>query len=460
MKIVIFGAGAYYERRKKYFIDKVSIVSFIDNDPKLWGTKQDGILIQSPEFITRLEFDQVVLMSLKATEMRRQLLDLSLEEERIKYYDEFYAQLEKGKIELYFDNYICEKGKRVFIATDMLEYQGSPLAAVYMAKALQAKGYQVILAAAAGKKDFIEDIIKNGFSVFIYSGLQHMEYDKMFWLKDMDYIIANSYFMTDFVKKISRKRRCIWWLHEPKTIYVCMFERYGNFLNSDLKNLDIYAVSDVARRSFEQYYYDCNVNLLTYGIPDKGVIPWPKGQKKKLVFAVIGYVSNIKGQDIFVEAVRKLDETERKKAEFWIIGNISDNSLGQGIKQAAQMIKNIKILGELNRREIEKVYQDIDVVVCSSREETMSIVMTEGMMYGKVCITTDKTGIAQYIEHGKNGFVCTAENIDGLCFVFQWILKHKGELEDIGKQARLTYEKFFSMEVFGNRIEKALTENH
>ena len=79
-------------------------------------------------------------------------------------------------------------------------------------------------------------------------------------------------------------------------------------------------------------------------------------------------------------------------------------------------------------------------------------------MHGKICITTDATGMADYITDGENGFVCGAGNADELADKMNYVLNYSEELKDMRKRARETYEKYFSMENFGDKLEKYLLE--
>ena len=79
-------------------------------------------------------------------------------------------------------------------------------------------------------------------------------------------------------------------------------------------------------------------------------------------------------------------------------------------------------------------------------------------MHGKVCITTNATGIADYIKDGENGFVCEAGDAEALCEKMVYLLNHKEQCRRLGENARKTYEKFFSMGEFGKRLEQTLLE--
>lgn len=179
-------------------------------------------------------------------------------------------------------------------------------------------------------------------------------------------------------------------------------------------------------------------------------------EKTKVVFAIIGSVCEGKAQDIFCRAVEKMKDKE--KAEFWIIGKYGEDEYSKEICRMAHMEKTIRMLGLMTREEIYNSFPVIDVVVCASREDSLPIVMTEGMMFGKVCITTDATGTADYIREGENGFVVPAGDADALAGRMEWILAHRDKLMDMGKNARKTYEGHFTMEIFGENLERALLE--
>lgn len=121
-------------------------------------------------------------------------------------------------------------------------------------------------------------------------------------------------------------------------------------------------------------------------------------------------------------------------------------------------ISSVKILGELDREEIDNLFSDIDVLVCTSLEETLSLTVVEAMMYGKICITTDTTGVAEYVRDGVNGFVIPCNNVNALREKMEWIIDNINKLESIKINARKTYEKYFNMDVFGENLTNALSD--
>ena len=79
-------------------------------------------------------------------------------------------------------------------------------------------------------------------------------------------------------------------------------------------------------------------------------------------------------------------------------------------------------------------------------------------MYGKICIVSEATGTADYIKHGKNGLICKAGDPEDLCEKMRWVIGNRENLQEMGNAARQVYEKYFTMDRFGDQLEKALTE--
>lgn len=456
MRVIIFGTGLYCENRINSIESKVEIVAFIDNNPVLWGRKRKEIAILAPESIKSMQYDRIILMSLSYDEMKKQLLDMGISEEKITSYEEFYAEVNKGKLEIFFNKIKRNDGKKILIALHTMGYHGVANIVLYTARALQELKYQVTIIAANGDERFIKRVTEEGFPVFIYGGIFCAEIEEMFWIQYFDYVIVNTYSMMKFALNVSKIKPTFWWLHESKNAYKCNAEMRNKFDASELNKLNIYAVSSVVRKYFNDYYPNVRVELLEYGIPDKNILK--EHSKSKLIFAIIGYVSRIKGHDILLDAVRKLNSYEKKMIEVWIIGRIGEDNFSQRIKKISEDEPYIKMMGEFNNIEMENVYSQIDIVINPSRQDAFPTVIAEGMMYEKVCITTEATGMAAIIKDGENGFVCKTENAEDLCDRIKWILSNRECLKQIGKNARETYLEHFTIKKFGERLEKIIKE--
>ena len=86
---VLFGTGEYYQRFRHWFDDR-KVLAILDNDRKKQGTMLDGRPVISPEEITGLSFDAVVILSFYVTEMKKQLLSLGIDETKIYHFYELH----------------------------------------------------------------------------------------------------------------------------------------------------------------------------------------------------------------------------------------------------------------------------------------------------------------------------------------------------------------------------------
>lgn len=458
IQLAIFGTGGFYKKGKEKLnsIDCAEICIFVDNNVNLWGTMLDGILIIAPTELDKIQYDYIVLMSIYAADMYKQLINMKVEATKILYWEKFIAKFANTRKVYYaYNAENSRKQTQVLIMTADIGYDGGTMAAIYAAMCLQSRNYKVDLAASGGNKVLIQEINEYGINVTIYSLLPYIKEEE--WIDKYDVIIVNIFSMIQCACEISQYKPVLWWIHEASVSYNAVLKQFEHYSKEEsLKYTNIYAVSRRAQENFNTHFPDRVKKILNYGIPDVKIVDHGSGIRSRFVFAIIGYICELKAQDVFLQAAEEISAEE--PIEFWLIGDLNKDAYGCNVIETAKQNPNVKILGILSRKEIYKRFADIDVVVCPSREDSLPIVMTEAMMFHKVCIASDKTGTAEYIVDGENGFIVEADNVSMLKDKMQWTVDHRDKLETIGNKARETYEKYFSMAAFGGNLEKAINE--
>lgn len=464
MKIVIFGTGKYFTQRRQELLRILyddNIVCFVDN--KITNdTVFEGKPIHNPGRIAQINFDCIVLMSLSHREMAGQLSVLGIPKTKILRYEEYKAKKLHGEIQLYTSRPM-NGHKKILIATWEMGYNGGTLAAIYAAMALSARKYDVWLAASSCDEKLIREIKSLKINLAVCPSLPYMENDDFFLLQQFDFIIVNTFQMINFAAIASQLKPALWWIHEPaysKNNHYELSRYYFPqwFVSNTLSKIRKVVVSEKTKKNFEKYYPDIANDVMVYGIPDfcNNNVP-PENIKSAIVFAIIGGVQARKGQDVFIEAAYRLMKNSDKEVHFWIIGSIGDNEFAQRVKRQAEQIKNVKFWGMLNRAELCEILPQIDVMVCSSRDETMSMVITESMMQKKVCIVSDGAGIAKFIKEGENGFVFRNEDSADLAKKMWWVINNRQRLQTIGENARVVYDRVFSMNKFADCLERQIS---
>lgn len=457
MNIVIFGVGDYFNSRKHTIEKEVNVIGYIDNNPNVYGKYIEGVQIGRPEDILTATYDFIVIMSVFAFEMRCQLLELGVPKQKIKSYTEFYGDLEKGKLTIWFGKKKNQYGKfpKILIVFNFMRYSSAYTLNLNILDALIKEGFDVSVATVAGEKECIEEIQDKGVNVLTYGNMHFAEREELFWIKNFDCIIVNNVYMVDCVNIISELKPVIWWLHEPENYVKATIDLDENYNERNFEKVDICAVSAKAREDYWKCDRSKEIKILPIGIKDEGLKNSEKA-RGKVVFAIIGYVGSIKGQDVFLDAIDRLSEKEKEKAEFWIIGHIGEVGYGSQIRERAKGKNYIKILGEKSKQELIELYGRINVVVIASRTETLSLVAIEGMMHSKVCIVSDSAGIAEYISNGENGFLFKTEDIDELTNIMRTIILDKSCMANIAIKGRKTYENFFSLDSFSHRLREEI----
>lgn len=460
-KVLVFGTGKYYEQRKKY-LKNIEILAFLDNDNNKQGKLLDGIKIISPEEVKEYFYDYILLMSMYQYDMKKQLLSLNVKSDKILEYTEigklcFYSKGAANSQYKFYMNSGKKNKKKALLITNDLENSGAPRALSEIGRILLKQNYEVyVISPVNGKLE--EYYMSLGIYVLIEPNLTLANKDFLQWFKDvgLNVCFINTiiyYYLINEIQKYGVP--IIWWIHENKGLPVCHFESYKI---KRMPNLKVCVVGPLARMAMNEKFHITEFKNLLYGFNDKFKVNDIVEKRDKLVFAVIGYIHPIKGQDIFMKAIDLLSGPIRGMAEFYIIGRISDKNLYNELIKTTYDGKSIKFVDELAPNDMLDFYKSIDVVVCPSRCDTMPMVVAEGLMGHKVCIVSDNTGFTELIKNKENGLICEAGSALSLKNKMEWIINNQERIEKIGDNGRKIYDQFFSMDIFENNII-ALIEN-
>ncbi|TLX48534.1 glycosyl transferase family 1 [Pseudoalteromonas phenolica] len=155
----------------------------------------------------------------------------------------------------------------------------------------------------------------------------------------------------------------------------------------------------------------------------------------KLRVGFVGRLSHEKGPDNFVELARRLDKNP----------SISFNVFGDGpMAPDLQSSKpaNIKFHGHQASSDF---WDQIDVLVISSRAEGLPMVLLEAMARSKCVISFDVGAVAKVISHNTNGYICTSNCIDELSeTLISWSQASKDKKKQITHNAFQTIQQDFS----------------
>lgn len=132
---------------------------------------------------------------------------------------------------------------------------------------------------------------------------------------------------------------------------------------------------------------------------------------KKQCFTVlsVGHLTNVKGFDRLLAAVKKLNE-DGFRFELWLVGYGEDE---EKLKEYAKdnNLNNVRFLGY--QKNPYKYMKAADLYVCSSRYEGFNLTVAEALLLEAPVISTDCTGPSEILAGGEYGMLVD-NSTDGL----------------------------------------------
>lgn len=447
MKIFLFGAGRYYQRYKKWF-SKEQVIGILDNDKNKIGTYLDNLPVMHPSECPKLVFDRIYILSLHINVISKQLQNIGISEHKIYSYHDIYRTVDYPILERkYYKSFSSKESYSICLISHNFSLSGAPIALYNLGLVLQKNNYSVTVASPDDgplRKRYTE----KGISVVIDPNLEIVTLKDTPFLQEYKVLILNTTTMWHLLNNYNDSKPIVWWIHESKMLY-----RDGDLCNLPSKQIPkvrVYAVSDIAKKSFWERLPYWNVNSLPVGIGDNSKKIIPKNKTHKIIFALIGNYCKRKAQDVFLSAIEMLSLIERSNCEFWLIGKSENDAYSRTIIGKSSKMADVRVLGELTNDRVIELFSEISILACPSLEETCSLVVVEAMMCSVPSIVTETTGISQYVTQNKNGIICQAGNVENLAESMRWVIEHSKYLPMMGRYARLLYERFFSY----SRLEK------
>lgn len=347
----------------------------------------------------------------------------------------------------------------LFVSHD-LSLSGAPMMLLNAARWCQNNGiFAVVLAPkdgplrgkfeAEGIPLIIDPLVRTGHESFVR------------FARDFDCIVANTIRSEAVVRAMQAQTvPVMWWLHEPGSVgehYI----REDRKLRAALPLADMLVAPSESTAEIYRPYTSRPVRCVRNAIPDPAPKQGPNGSKMggPLRFLLLGSIEPRKGQDIFVEALATLPRGVQEAAEFQIAGRILDPKFWPKVEATAAKLKNFLVKGALDHGEALELMSQADVIVSASRDEAMpTVTILEAMSLGKAVIATMVGGAREALVEGDNSLLVRPEAPEGLASAIRRLIEDRSLAVTLGRKARATYEKNFTMERFGREFRQLIDE--
>lgn len=350
---------------------------------------------------------------------------------------------------------------RILLVSHEMSLTGAPLVLLYMAEYIAQLGYQPVLLAPQNGP-MVEEAVRQDIPVIIDEIIFQQE-DRIKDLADeYSLVVANTLSCASVVYALSGTEvPVVWWIHESKASYGALpdIDQWPQQIG---ENVHIYSVCDYAQKLLTKFRPNYQSDILNYYMPDYSEahpscdFKLPEHGKRK-VFTAIGTMELRKGYEVLAKAVRLLPKEVRDQCYFVIVAREADPEVGKNVQMLCNQFEDcVKHYPLLSRDEITLLHQQTDCLLCTSLDDPLPCVITEALSLGKPVICTENTGYASILREMNSGLIY--ENNDPA-------LLAKGIAEFIGKpelakqisaNARATYERYFSRDVFAGNVNDLL----
>lgn len=234
-----------------------------------------------------------------------------------------------------------------------------------------------------------------------------------------------------------------------------------SFLSEGIQRRIAYAptVFATSRTTLEMVReYNPAVRYLPYPVRDmcgrhKTAVP------ERIRFGVFGVYCDRKGQDLAIEAFRKLPAGAKSKAELWLIGNATAPEFAEKIGAMAAGEEHIRFVpAQKDSDAYHRLYESLEVQICPSRTDPMPLVVFDGMMHGCPEILSDTVGQSEFIRNGENGYVFPAEDVTALRDCMARIIENAERFPELSRASRRTFLDNFEFDRAAQVIRGVLDE--
>jgi GT2 family glycosyltransferase len=347
----------------------------------------------------------------------------------------------------------------LFVSHD-LSLSGAPMMLFHAARWCQQNGiFSVVIAPKDGplREKFEAEGIPLIIDPLIRMG--HESFAR--FARDFDCIVANTIRSGAVVRAMQTENvPLVWWLHEPGSVGEHYIREDKN-LRAALPFADMLWTPSERTAEIYRPFTDRPVKCMRNAIPDPA--PQRSGNGNAvggpLRFLLLASIEPRKGQDVFVQALALLPRELQEAAQFQIAGRILDPDFWPKVKAVATTLKNFSVSGALNHEEAIELMCEADVVVSASRDEAMpTVTILEAMSLGKAVIATTVGGAREVLVEGDNALLVRAEDPAALAGAIRRLIEDRSLAAELGRKARVAYEKDFTMERFGNEFRRLIDD--
>jgi len=158
---------------------------------------------------------------------------------------------------------------------------------------------------------------------------------------------------------------------------------------------------------------------------------------------ILGRIVPIKNHRLFLESAARIVEQD-STVRFVIVGDGILKSEMEGYAQDLHISQQVIFTGW--RRDLPRIYADLDVLVVSSNNEGTPVSAIEAMASGCPVVATRVGGLPDIIKDGETGYLVPARQSQPLAGAIVRVIENAQAAEQMGRSGRLSVKEKFSLD--------------
>jgi glycosyltransferase involved in cell wall biosynthesis len=211
------------------------------------------------------------------------------------------------------------------------------------------------------------------------------------------------------------------------------------------------AVSKIARDSMRRYYRippqrQHLVSTIYNGVPDSLPARAPE-DLEQAVIATAGHVAGYKNPSTWLQTAEYVIARAKNKPRFIWAGEGPELS---EYRKKVEGRDQIQFVGYMNG--IEALLGRATVYFQPSRLESFGLSVAQAMSMGIPCVVSDRGGLPELVQDGKNGFVCGSDDFVRQGEAILQLLENLQLRTSMSSEARRLYLENFTFDRWGREI--------
>lgn len=436
-KVVLFGAGIYAEKYRtllEYL--GMPFQYFSDNDRSKIGLELFGRKIIAPEELIDKECSIIVSCThIRAIE--QQLADMGIADKLLRLEDLTEKLRERLTEEKFSFSGRNSGGQSVFI--DIYEgdgWGGTEMWAAAVAKGLEKKGQAVKLIGAESQPSLGGDC---EYLVERFAGVHTFEKMVKSMAAGLPFVLINNFAGYAYMVAVMLKRiypeqvKIISVIHNDDRKLYNAHMVFAEYVDKFL------CVSDRIRTTMIQQY---GVEERKVFFKEQPIVfdkDYQRSYEAECGPIRIGYAARLekiqKRADLFPELITYLEE-EGIDYELNIAGEGEcEAQIGEFLR-SVRLKGTVTLLGRLQKANMPEFWKHQDIFLNFSEFEGTSLSMLEAMSYACVPVVTDVSGVSEFIQDGRNGYIRAVGDLKGIASAIKRLNDNRDSLRLFGERGR------------------------